>query len=260
MVGTFPKFTPQWHEGDATVGLVPERGDISDSEKLGDQASPRQPETISDPGREADAPASTVAEQSVLDPTAAGVEERPRGRLVDLLGRISTGPLDVHEAWEDLRSMIEGVVGREFRRLEERMEAKFRRLEERMEAKFRRLEERMEAKVRRLEERMEAKFDALQSEFAVMRWMVGVLIALVIALLALIITIFIFVASDWMNSRPASHPVEQVEQTRDETLATPGRAVSEEPPASASGADLGTDAESAGSPADADPPTSRDTR
>ena len=249
MVGPFPKFTPQWHEGDATVGLVPERGDISDSEKLGDQASPRQPETISDPGREADAPASTVAEQSVLDPTAAVVEERPRGRLVDLLGRISTGPLDVHEAWEDLRSMIEGVVGREFRRLEERMEAKFRRLEERMEAK-----------VRRLEERMEAKFDALQSEFAVMRWMVGVLIALVIALLALIITIFIFVASDWMNSRPASHPVEQVEQTRDETLATPGRAVSEEPPASASGADLGTDAESAGSPADADPPTSRDTR
>ena len=238
MVGPFPKFTPQWHEGDATVGLVPERGDISDSEKLGDQASPRQPETISDPGREADAPASTVAEQSVLDPTAAVVEERPRGRLVDLLGRISTGPLDVHEAWEDLRSMIEGVVGREFRRLEERMEAKFRRLEE----------------------RMEAKFDALQSEFAVMRWMVGVLIALVIALLALIITIFIFVASDWMNSRPASHPVEQVEQTRDETLATPGRAVSEEPPASASGADLGTDAESAGSPADADPPTSRDTR
>lgn len=227
MVGPFPKFTPQWHEGDATVGLVPERGDISDSEKLGDQASPRQPETISDPGREADAPASTVAEQSVLDPTAAVVEERPRGRLVDLLGRISTGPLDVHEAWEDLRSMIEGVVGRE---------------------------------VRRLEERMEAKFDALQSEFAVMRWMVGVLIALVIALLALIITIFIFVASDWMNSRPASHPVEQVEQTRDETLATPGRAVSEEPPASASGADLGTDAESAGSPADADPPTSRDTR
>ena len=129
-----------------------------------------------------------------------------------------------------------------------------------MEAKFRRLEERMEAKFRRLEERMEAKFDALQSEFAVMRWMVGVLIALFIALLALIITIFIFVASDWMNSRPASHPVEQVEQTRDETLATPGRAVSEEPPASASGADLGTDAESAGSPADADPPTSRDTR
>ena len=60
-----------------------------------------------------------------------------------------------------------------------------------------------------------------------------------------------------MNFRPDIDPVEQ---TRDATSSAPGKVMAGDPAVSASGVDLGIDAEPTGTPADAGPPASRNTR
>ena len=130
---------------------------------LGDQASPQQPDTLRDSDPEAEYPVSATADQGVLEPSAAAVVEgRPRGKLVYVLARTSTYPRAVHEACEVLGSTIEGTFTREFQRFEKAFSA---------------------------------RFDALLSEIAVIRRMMGVLIALIIAILVLGVWILMFVAS-----------------------------------------------------------------
>ena len=272
----------------ATVRLVPERLDISRSKKLGDEASPGQPEGRSTPNREAEATAPAVAEQSVLEPVVTAVAEgRPRGGLVALLPRISTDPLAVHNAWEDLRSMIEEVVQREVQALEKRIGVEIRAVESKLrseiggvaaklsgvESKLRSeigalaakvsgvesalstVESGLRSEIRAVESRLRSELNALRAEFVMMRWVLGILAASHIALFAVVISMFIFVANDRMDSR---REVDPVEQTQGAKLPEPDRVAAEEAAASASGAELEIDTEPTRSPTDEDPPEPRD--
>ena len=218
--------------------LMSEQEDISRSEKLGDEASSGQPASSNAPSEEPGDPAPAVAEQSVLEPFAAVAEARPRGGLVNLMARISPDPRAVHDAWVDLRSMIQEIVRREIQALDTRIEAKIDGVKAQIDG-------------------LEAKVESLRAEFVMMRWMLGILSAAVIGLLGVIVALFIFFASDRMDSRPE---IDQVEQTREATLPAPGGVVADEPATSASEAKLGTDTEPTGSPGDADSLEHRDTR
>ena len=211
---------------------------ISRSKNPGDEASSGPADRPSAPGQEAGDPAPAVAEQSVLEPFAAVAEARPRGGLVNLLARISTDPLAVHDAWLDLRSMIEEIVRREVKALETKMEAKIDGVKSEVNG-------------------LRSELKSLRAEFVMMRWMLGILTAAFIGLLGVVVAMFIFLASDRMDSRPEIDPIEQ---PREATLPAPGGVVADEPAASAIDADLGTDPEPAGSPGDADSLGHRDTR
>ena len=215
---------------------MPEREGIHRSKKLGDEASPGQPDRRSPPSQEAEATVPAVAEQSVLEPvTTAVAEGRPRGGLIALLSRISTDPLAVHDAWEDLRSMIEEVVGREIRALEKRIGTE----------------------IRAVETRVMSELKSLRAEFVMMRWVLGSIAAMNIAMLAMLVTMFIFLVNDRMDSRPEVNPVEQ---TRGATLPAAGNVVADEQPASVSASDLGIDTEPAGPPpAEEGSPSTADT-
>lgn len=270
----------------ATVRLVPEREDISRSKKLGDEASPGQPDRRTTPSGEAEATGPAVAEQSVLEPVATPVAEgRPRGGLVSLLSRISTDPLVVHDAWQDLCSMIEEVVGREIRALEKRIGAEIRAVEANVMSKVSAVMSKVgaveaklmskvdaveakvgavEAKVGAVEAKLSSELDVLRSEvkslraeFVMMRWVLGILVAVNIAMLAMVVSMFIFFVNDRMDSRPEFNPVEQ---TRGATLPASGDVVADEPPASVSASDLGIDTEPAEPPTDEDSPSTPDTR
>ena len=218
--------------GGAILKLVSEPEDIPRSKQLGDEASAGERDTLGTSSREAEASAPTVAEQSVLESYASPVaESRPRRGLVDLLARITTDPRAVHAAWLDLRSMIEAVVRREIQGLETRIGARI--------------------------DGLESELKSIRSELVITRWILGIFAALGIGLLGVVIAMFIFFATDRMDSRPEIDPVEQ---TRDATSPAPGKVMADEPAVSASGVDLGIDAEPTGTPAAAGPPASRDTR
>ena len=153
--------------------LMSEQEDISRSEKLGDEASSGQPASSNAPSEEPGDPAPAVAEQSVLEPFAAVAEARPRGGLVNLMARISPDPRAVHDAWVDLRSMIQEIVRREIQALDTRIEAKIDGVKAQIDG-------------------LEAKVESLRAEFVMMRWMLGILSAAVIGLLGMIVAMFIF--------------------------------------------------------------------
>lgn len=89
-----------------------------------------------------------------------------------------------------------------------------------------------------------------------MRWVLGSIAAMNIAMLAMLVTMFIFLVNDRMDSRPE---VNSVEQTRGATLPAAGNVVADEQPASVSASDLGIDTEPAGPPADEGSPSTADT-
>ena len=198
------------------------------------------------PSGEAEATVPAVAEQSVLKPVAIAVAEgRPCGGLLSLLSRISTDPLGDHDAWQDLRSMIEEVVGREIRALEKRIGTEIRAVETRVMSK-----------VDAVETRVMSELKSLRAEFVMMRWVLGSIAAMNIAMLAMLVTMFIFFVNDRMDSRPEVNPVEE---TRGATLPASGNVVADEPSASVSASDLGIDTEPAGPPADEGSPSTADT-
>ena len=156
--------------GGATLKLVSEPEEISRFKQLSDvsdEASQCERDKLATSSREAEASAPTVAEHSVLESFAPPVaESRPRGGLVDLLARISAAPRVVHDAWVDLRFVIEEVVRREVRGLETRIGARVGRVE--------------------------SELKSIRSELVMMRWMLGILAALGISLLVLVSAMFIF--------------------------------------------------------------------
>ena len=269
---------------------------ISRSKNPGDEASSGPTDGPSAPGQEAGDPAPAVAEQSVFEPFAAVAEARPRGGLVNLLAHISTDPRAVHDAWLDLRSMIEEVVRREVKVLQTKIEAKIDGVNSEANGLNSDLTEikstvteikstvteikstvseiksdltEIESDLTEIEStvseiksdltEIKSEMKSLRAEFVMMRWMLGILTAAVIGLLGMVVAMFIFVASDRdrMDSRPETDPIEQ---TREATLPAPGGVVADEPAASAIDADLGTDAKPAGSPGDADSLGQRDSR
>ena len=199
------------------------------------------------PSGEAEATVPAVAEQSVLEPVAtAVVEGRPHGGLIALLSRISTDPLAVHDAWQDLRSMIEEVVGREIRALEKRIGAEIHPVGSRLMSE-----------IRALETKVMSELKSLRAECVMIRWVLGTLVAMNIAMLAMLVAMFILLVNDRMDPRPEVNPVEQI---RGATLPAAGNVVADEQPASVSASDLGIDTEPAGPPADEDSPSTPDTR
>ena len=255
---------------------------ISRSKNPGDEASSGPTDGPSAPGQEAGDPAPAVAEQSVFEPFAAVAEARPRGGLVNLLAHISTDPRAVHDAWLDLRSMIEEVVRREVKVLQTKIEAKIDGVNSEanglnsdlteikstvteikadlteIESDLTEIESTVSEMKSDLTE-IKSEMKSLRAEFVMMRWMLGILTAAFIGLLGMVVAMFIFLASDRdrMDSRPKIDPIEQ---TREATLPAPGGVVADEPAASAIDADLGTDAKPAGSPGDADSLGQRDSR
>jgi len=198
------------------------------------------------PSGEAEATVPAVAEQSVLKPVATAVAEgRPRRGLVSLLSRISTDPLVVHDAWQDLRSMIEEVVGREIRVLEKRIGAEIRPVGSKLVSE-----------IRAMESRVMSELKSLRAECVIIRWVLGSLVAMNIAMLAMLVAMFIFLVNDRMDSRPEVNPVEQTRRAR---LPAAGNVVGDEQPASVSASDLGIDTEPAGPPADEGSPSTADT-
>ena len=154
----------------ATIRLMSEQEDISRSRKVGDEASSGHSDGPSIPSRESGDRAPAAAEQSVLKSSApADAEGRSRGGLVDLMARISPEPVEVHEAWMDLRSMIEEVVRREFQWLEARIAAKL--------------------------DGVKSELKALRAECVKMWWLLGILAAECIALYVVVISMFIFLAT-----------------------------------------------------------------
>ena len=248
---------------------------ISRSKNPGDEASSGPTDGPSAPGQEAGDPAPAVAEQSVFEPFAAVAEARPRGGLVNLLAHISTDPRAVHDAWLDLRSMIEEVVRREVKVLQTKIEAKIDGVNSEANGLNSDLTEikstvteiksdltEIESTVSEMKSdltEIKSEMKSLRAEFVMMRWMLGILTAAFIGLLGMVVAMFIFLASDRdrMDSRPKIDPIEQ---TREATLPAPGGVVADEPAASAIDADLGTDAKPAGSPGDADSLGQRDSR
>ena len=269
---------------------------ISRSNNPGDEASSGPTDGPSAPGQEAGDPAPAVAEQSVFEPFAAVAEARPRGGLVNLLAHISTDPRAVHDAWLDLRSMIEEVVRREVKVLQTKIEAKIDGVNSEANGLNSDLTEiksdlteikstvteikstvteikstvteiksdltEIESTVSEMKSdltEIKSEMKSLRAEFVMMRWMLGILTAAFIGLLGMVVAMFIFLASDRdrMDSRPKIDPIEQ---TREATLPAPGGVVADEPAASAIDADLGTDAKPAGSPGDADSLGQRDSR
>ena len=209
----------------------PER--ISDSETLGDEASPRG--QSEEPGRaspETESGSSAAVRQRIYEPSELDVAEgRRRGVLAGLLARISTDPVEVHDAWEDLRSLIQEIVRREVRTLEKTMSAKIDVVRSEMQS-------------------LRSEMQSLRSEFAAMRWMIGVLIALVVALIALVVGSLLYSGPDGLP----------VERSRGATLQMPAAGVSEQSPGIASGAVLEKADEPAGTPAEADPSADRNAR
>ena len=210
------------------------------------------------PSGEAEATVPAVAEQSVLEPVATAVAEgRPRGGLIALLSRIGTDPLAIHDAWQDLRSMIEEVVGREIRALEKRIGAEIRPVGSKLVSEIRAMESRLMSEIRAMETRVMSELKSLRAESVMIRWVLGTLVAMNIAMLAMLVAMFILLVNDRMDPRPEVNPVEQI---RGATLPAAGNVVADEQPASVSASDLGIDTEPAGPPADEDSPSIPDTR
>ena len=233
----------------ATIRRMSEEEGISRSKNPGDEASSGPADRPSAPGQEEGDPAPAVA------------EARPRGGLVNLLAHISTDPRAVHDAWLELRSMIEEVVRREVKALQTNIEAKIDGVNSEANGLNSAVREMISA-VREMRadiREMISEMKSLRAEFVMMRWMLGILTAAFIGLLGVVVAMFIFIASDRdrMDYRPEIDPIEQ---TREATLPAPGGVVADEPAASAVDADLESDTEPGGSPGDADSLGPRDTR
>ena len=67
-------------------------------------------EVNEEPGRaspETESGSSAAVQQRICEPPGLDVAEgRRRGVLAGLLARIGTDPVEVHDPWEDLRSLI----------------------------------------------------------------------------------------------------------------------------------------------------------
>ena len=173
-------------------------------------------------------------EQSVLKPPGLdGVAGPARNALVGVLARIAPNDLEVHQALEDLRSMIEETVRREVRTLAKEMNANFEAIEARFEAKF-------EAGFKVIEARLEA----VESQLKMMRWMMSVMITLNLAVLALLV-------GNLFYDRPSGTPIMLPPGT---TLQVPAGTVTAQPVGSVRVTDPTEPAQPVGTAAATDPP------
>ena len=111
---------------------------------------------------------------------------------------------------EDLRALIEGAVRREVGALRREMnvrleafgamfDAKIEALKAKFDAKFKALEakfdakfEALEAKIEALDAKFEAKFEALQFQIKMMRWVLGIVVVMQIAMFGMMYRLVFF--------------------------------------------------------------------
>ena len=100
---------------------------------------------------------------------------------------------------EDLRALIEGAVRREVGALRREMnvrleafgamfDAKIEALKAKFDAKF----EALEAKIEALDAKFEAKFEALQFQIKMMRWVLGIVVVMQIAMFGMMYRLVFF--------------------------------------------------------------------
>jgi len=181
---------------------VPESSSVPEASAEGQDAGNR------DATRPAEAsPDSGQIDQSVLvAPEFEATEGRYRAGLVRALSRLTPDAFEVNQAVEDLRALIEGAVRREvgalrkemnvrlkafrakFGALEAKFDAKFDALEAKFDAKF----EALEAKIEALDAKFEAKFEALQFQIKMMRWVLGIVVVMQIAMFGMMYRLVFF--------------------------------------------------------------------
>lgn len=142
-------------------------------------------------------------EPSIAEPPPLDIPESayPDG-LVRLLSHVLPDSFEVNRALENLRLMIERTVWREMDWLareigakleasETRFEARFEASEAKLEAREAKSEAKSEAREAKSEARfaaIEARLASLESEFKMIRWLLGLNIAVLIAILVLLLS------------------------------------------------------------------------
>lgn len=184
----------------ATLRPMPESGSSSVSEKSAAESAQRRDSKDHGSERsEKETPPSGQFEQSILEPPPLETPESPYpGGLVSLLSQVTPDSFEVNRALEDLRSMIERTVRREVGWLAKVISAKleaFGAKLEALEARSVAREARSEAREVRSESRSEARFaanearlESLESQFRMIRWMLGLMFAMLLAVLVLLVT------------------------------------------------------------------------
>ena len=173
-----------------------ESGSSSVSEKSAAESSQRRDSKDHGSERpEKETPPSGQFEQSILEPPPLETSESPYpGGLVSLLSQVTPDSFEVNRALEDLRSMIERTVRREVGWLAKVISAKleaFGAKLEALEARSVAREARSEAREARSEARFaanESRLESLESQFRMIRWMLGLIFAMLIAVLVLLVS------------------------------------------------------------------------
>ena len=166
-----------------------------------------------------ESPVSGQVEQSVpAVPEVEATESRYRTGLVRMLSRVTSDPLEVYHAMENLRAMIEETVRREIGTLRREVNAGFKGIEAKFEA-------------------IEAKIESLESQFKMYRSLIVAVITLLVALItmvaALIVLVVNLVASADRSGTPLPSPPSATVQApaRTETVSPTGAVPGSEAPA-----------------------------
>lgn len=127
---------------------------------------------------EKEPPRSGQFEQSIAEPPPLEPPESPYlDGLVGLLSQVSSDSFVVNRALEDLRLLIERIVRREVgwfaRVISAKLEAREAKSEARSEARF---------------AAIESKLDSLESQFRMIRWLLGLIFGMLIAILVLLLS------------------------------------------------------------------------
>ena len=169
-----------------------------DSEDLGSERSEKEPLR------------SGQFEQSIVEPPPLDTPENPYPEgLVGLLSRVTPDSFEVNRALEDLRLMIERTVRREVGWLARVISAKLEASETKSEARFKASEAKLEAREAKLEAReakseakseareaksearfaaIESRLESLESQFRMVRWLLGLIFAMLTAILVLLLS------------------------------------------------------------------------
>ena len=165
---------------------MPKSGSSSVSEKSAAESAQRRDSKDHGSERsEKETPPSGQFEQSILEPPPLETPESPYpGGLVSLLSQVTPDSFEVNRALEDLRSMIERTVRREVGWLAKVISAKLEAFGSKLEARDVRSEARSEARFAA----NEARLESLESQFRMIRWMLGLMFAMLLAVLVLLVT------------------------------------------------------------------------
>ena len=215
----------------------------SESSPTSKQSSPESTQRGDGEHRDTTRPAGESPPSGQVEQSVAAVQEveapesRYQAGLVGILSQMTSDPLEVHHAVEDLRGLIEATVRREIGVLRREMHVMFESFRREMDGKFESLRREMNGKFEAIEARfkgiedrfkgIEDRFKGIESQLTMIRWMLGAIITL---LVALIIVVFDMARSDDRSGTPLPQPQSVTVQapTKTETVAPTGATPSNE--------------------------------